>query len=136
MTETPIPTGAPTQAIRDLADEFHLLVVERSAAKATLEEVEARYDVAQARLFDAIEAAGLRSVRTGAGMFSLNDLAWPRIADPSAALAWAEANAPEFITLNHQRLISPVREAIKEGRDLPPGVDFTTSRKIRYTAAR
>jgi hypothetical protein len=87
-------------------------------------------------LFDAIENAGLRSVKVAAlGTFSLYDLAWAKIEDRDKALKWAEDNCPEVITLNHQQLSVMVRAALKEEGPMPEGVEFTTSRKISWRKA-
>lgn len=132
-----VSTGlAPSAVVRALADEFHLRKIARDAAKQTYDTHQEHYDAAERALFNAIENAGLTSVRTPAGLFSLSDLAWPRIEDRDRLVAWAEAERPELITLNLQRLQTPLREALKEGQELPPGLGFTTSRKIRYTAPK
>lgn len=87
-------------------------------------------------LFDAIENAGLRSVKVAnLGTFSLYDLAWAKIEDKDKALQWAEDNCPEVITLNHQQLAVMVRAALKEEGPMPDGVGFTTSRKISWKKA-
>lgn len=131
-----VPTATVNAKIRDLADEFHMRKIARDAAKETLDRHQAEYDKAEADLFDAIENAGLSSVRTPAGLFSLNDLAWPKVEDRDRLVAWAEHENPELLSVNLQRLQTPLREALREGKDLPPGLGFTTSRKIRFTAPR
>jgi len=112
------------------------LAVERlalDAIEADVKEVKLRCDQLEAELFDAIENAGLRAIKVdNIGTFSLNDLAWARIADRQAALEWAEANMPEILTLNHTSLSMLVRAAIKGEGDMPAGVEFTTSRKISW----
>jgi hypothetical protein len=132
----PAPAAEPSSHVRDLADEYHMRKIARDAAKQTYERHQAEYDIAEAALFDAIENAGLQSIRTPAGLFSLSDLAWPRIEDRERLMTWAENEAPELLTLNLQRLQTPLREALKDGSELPPGLGFTTSRKIRHTAPK
>ena len=68
------------------------------------------------------------------GTFSLNDLAWARVEDPAAAKEWADQYHPELLTLNHTRLSTIVREALKgeSGAVIPPGVTYTVSRKINW----
>lgn len=95
------------------------------AARATKERLEDA-------LFDALEAEGVRQVRHHRGLFSMNDLAWAAVEDESKAREWAEAEHPEIITLNRMRLSVMVREAIKAGTDMPPGVTFSTSRKVTW----
>lgn len=124
------------QRIVRLSEAYHAAKIEYDAAKVTVDAAKERHDAAEAELFDAIENAGLTSVRTVAGLFSLNDLAWPKIEDRDRLIAWAEAEHPELLTLNTQRLQTPLREAIKNGDELPPGLSYTTSRKIRFTASR
>lgn len=90
-------------------------------------------DLAEAALFDLMETQGLRSVRHKTlGLFSLNDLAWAKVSDEAVARAWAEATMPEIITLNRQRLSVVVRESLRGERDMPPGVEFSTTRNISW----
>jgi len=124
-----IPEGSPLDTLADdLADKRNLLDLASDAEKAARRDVER----AEAALFDAMEAQNLRAIRTPRGLFSLNDQAWASVVDEAAAREWAEANLPEIISLNRSRLSVVVRTAIKEGMALPPGVDFTTSRKITW----
>ncbi len=90
------------------------------------------YEMAETALFDALEAEGLRQIRTPRGLFSMNDLAWASVDDEDKARLWAEAENPELLTLNRQRLSVMVRRALENGEPLPPGVTFTTSRKITW----
>lgn len=90
------------------------------------------YELAETGLFDALEAQGLRQIRTPRGLFSMNDLAWASVEDEDKARLWAEAESPELLTLNRQRLSVLVRRALENGLELPPGVTFTTSRKITW----
>lgn len=126
----------PSARIRNLADRFHQMKIVRDAATDTLKRAQEEYDRAEADLFDALEDAGLQSVRTPAGLFGLNDLAWPRIEDRERLMAWAEHERPELLTLNLQRLQTPLREALRDGVELPPGLGYTTTRKIRHTPPR
>jgi hypothetical protein len=110
-------------------ERLNILQAEERAQASVVAELE------QA-LFDAIENAGLRSVKVaGLGTFSLYDLAWAKIADRNVAMKWAEDNCPEVITLNHQQLSVMVRAALKEEGPMPEGVEFTTSRKISWRKA-
>jgi hypothetical protein len=124
-----IPEGSVVAALAHvLADRRIALDAARDAA----DEAEREYREVEAQLFDAMEAQNLTAIRTPRGLFRLNDLAWAKIIDGEAARAWAEANLPEVITLNLQRMAVVVRTALKAGQELPPGVDFTTSRKITW----
>lgn len=129
-------TTAAVDHIRGLADTFHEIKAERDAAKLVLDAIEPAYAEAESALFEAIENAGLESVRTQRGLFSLNDLAWPRIEDRDRLMAWAEAEHPDLLTLNLQRLQTPLREALKAGQELPPGLTYSVTRKIRFTGAK
>lgn len=94
-----------------------------------LREVMEQYE---GKLFDALEKANLRSVRHARGLFTLNDLAWPDITDAELARAWATDKMPELLTLNHQKLAVVVREHLKGEGAMPDGVEFHTSRKIKW----
>lgn len=124
----------------ELADLAHL-VADYKAKLDLLEDekkrVQGDYDAAQAALFDALENAGIRQIRTQRGLFSMNDLAWASIEDVEKAKVWADLHHPELITLNLQRLSKYVRDFLKGADDaaiteLPEGVTFKTSRKITW----
>jgi len=83
-------------------------------------------------LFDMLEAEGVRQVRHARGLFTMNDLAWASVEDEQVAREWAEANAPELITLNRQRLSAMIRPLVKSDGELPPGVSYTTGRKVTW----
>lgn len=121
------------RGLNDLIERYAELRREREEATA-LEKVRREVeDDAERELFDEMERLGLRSARHERyGLFILDDKAWPKITDSLAARGWAESEAPDLITLNSTRLGPYVREALKEGRELPPGVDFTLSRKIQW----
>jgi len=87
----------------------------------------------EAALFDAMEKLNLRSVQHARGRFTLNDLAWASVADEDKAREWAEAAMPELLMLNRQRLSAVVRQFLRGERDaMPPGVDYSVSRKISW----
>lgn len=105
----------------------------REAASAREKELRAIEDRAEADLFDAMERVNLRSAtHDELGMFILSDLAWAKVTDEAKAREWAEHEAPELLLLNRQRLAVVVREALKGERDMPPGVDWTTSRGVNW----
>lgn len=117
-----------------LVERYVRARVERERAEEELKRLRSIETEAELALFDALERYGLRAVVHEAyGHFRLNDQAWARITDLAAAREWAESQAPELITLNHQRLSVLVREFLRGERDeLPPGVGYTTSRKIAW----
>lgn len=127
--------------LKRLADLLADAKIRYEKAQAEADEEKKSYDVIEATLFDALEAAGMSAFRTERGLFRLNDLAWARIEDAEAAKAWADAHMPELLTLNSQRLSKIVRDALKgdveidgavEGTGLMPGVGYVTSRKITW----
>lgn len=138
MTEQKVPEAPARikELVHAVADRRLALDEANEAAKAA----QTSYDEAEAVAFDAMEDAGLVSVRTDRGLFRLNDLAWASVEDEEQARAWAEAHAPELLTLNRQRLSVIVRKVIKGEEDAPgttpgqtpPGVTFRTSRKITW----
>lgn len=126
----------------DLADKRVIWEAADNLAKTHRQQ----YEDAQTRLFDALEAGGLRAVRTARGLFSINDLPWAQVVDPERARLWADQNMPDLLGLNHARLSKIIRDALKGdvtidggvphdnpmGVSMPPGVDYTTSRKITW----
>lgn len=141
MTDQPDPfreiiadnTTAPE--LTELAKRLAVLKTRLQMIEDEEKKARGNYEQVEAELFDAMENAGLRQIRTGEGLFSLNDLAWAKIEDPEKAKAWADQNMPELLTLNNQRLSKIVRDILKgeaETQELPDGVGFTTSRKITW----
>lgn len=136
-------TGAPVQAsgkIRELADTLADRKIELEEANDVAKRAQEAYDTVEAELFTILEDAGITSIRTERGLFRLNDLAWAKVEDEEQARAWADKFMPELLTLNRQRLSVVVRKIVRGEEDAPgvtpgqtpPGVAFTTSRKITW----
>lgn len=106
--------------------------VAREAAEEHAKQLRRAEEAIEVQLFDLMEKMNLRSVQHARGRFSLNDLAWPVTEDADAAREWAKIAQPDLLLLNNQRLAVIVREALRGERDMPPGVDFRTSRKISW----
>lgn len=129
--------------LADLADQYADIRRDLTDANAAAKAVQEQHDILEARLFAALEDANLRSIRTERGLFTLNDLAWAKVVDEAAAREWAEHNMPELLLLNRARLSPAIRPVLAgeenlpgvEPGQLPPGVDFTTSRKINFRKA-
>ncbi len=119
--------------LKAIADDLANARVELDKAADAEKAARAVYEQYESELFTALENAQLLQFRTERGLFSRNELAWAKVENEDTARAWAEANLPELLLLNRQRLSVIVREYLKGERDeLPPGVDFTTSRKITW----
>lgn len=126
------PKAAP-ESLDAMIRAFSAARTQYEAADKRSKELHRVADELAIVLFDAMERLSLRSVRHELGTFSLNDLAWASIKDRDAALAWANAEMPELVTLNNQRLSVYIREWIRgEHPDPIPGVDFTASRGINW----
>lgn len=116
-----------------LANKLAVKRAELAALSEETKEVQKAHDAIEAELFEALENAGIGQIRVDhLGLFSLSDLAWPKIDDEAAARAWADAEFPEAITLNRQRLQTLVRGRLKKNEDLPPGIGYTVTRKINW----
>lgn len=139
MTDIDAAVTTPARH-KELADKVADSRITLDRASDIQKQAQAEYDAAEAELFDAMENADLRSIRTERGLFSLNDLAWASVEDEDQARTWAEHHLPELLTLNRQRLSVIVRKIIKGEEDAPgvpagqtpPGVTFRTSRKITW----
>lgn len=137
---TEATTATAAGPLRELADAVANDRIQLDKANDIAKEAQALYDVSEVALFDAMENAGLQSVRTERGLFRLNDLAWASVDDEELARRWADEYMPELLTLNRQRLSVIVRKVIKGEEDAPgttpgqtpPGVTFRTSRKITW----
>lgn len=133
----PVPHG-PGAHLRDLADQYAFQRTVVEAMKDELKPEDAKLVAITATLFDAMEAAGLHSVRTAKGLFTLSDLADAKVIDATTFVEWAKQEMPEILHPNFQRLSKLVRDSLKgessfpgiEG--LPPGVDFATRRGITW----
>lgn len=133
------PAGSPAAGhltqTRDLAHRLAGARVALDEAKEATAAAQAVYDDLERQLFEGLENAGVRSIVTELGRFTLNDLAWATVEDAAAARDWAAHVAPELLVLNHQSLSKIVRDTLKgegEFTELPPGVTFKTSRKITW----
>lgn len=132
--------GQESDDDRPAPDSINALIEAYAAARSAKTEAAERQkklqqveDHATRDLFDALERVNLRSVKHDTlGTFSLNDLAWPKVVDEELVRAWAQMEMPDVITVNKQRLAVIVREALKGERDMPPGLEYSTSRKINW----
>lgn len=123
--------------------ELDALIIAYATARSIREDVTEREKQlrnieakAEQDLFDAIERLGLRSVRhRELGLFTLNDMANGTVTDEAALREWALNEMPELMLPNRQRLGKVVRDTLKEGGTLPPGVDATFYRKINWRRA-
>jgi len=126
--------------IGQLADALADARINLERAKDEVSNLQGVYDAIEADLFEALENLDVRSFRTPRGLFMLNDTVWASVSDEAAARQWAEANMPELITLNRNRLAVVVRTVLKgeeavpglEPGQQPPGVDWKASRKINW----
>lgn len=134
MTEAPI--DARTVDLEALVEAYVAARTTReeiSDREKYLREIEGRAETA---LFDSIERQGLKSVRHKTlGLFSLNDLAWPSVVGNDELVAWAREAQPDLLTINKQSLGKIMRDAMRAGDELPPGVEPTFSRKISWRRA-
>lgn len=98
-------------------------------------------DKAEADLFDFLESQNLRSVRDATrGLFTISDIAEPRVVDAASLVTWAEDAMPEILTANRSRLGAIIREILRGDRPmvngtpegLPPGVEATFRRSINW----
>lgn len=127
------PTAPEQRASLDYLIRAYAVAREkREAAGAEEKRLRVIEDDAERELFDALEQQGLHSIRHELGQFILNDQAWSKVVDPIAARGWAEEHAPDLITLNVTRLNPTVRNALKEGLELPPGVEYSIKRSIQW----
>lgn len=123
--------------------EVNDLIVAYALARTLREEVSAREDElrivenrAEQALFDGLERLNLRQARHETlGLFSLNDQANAKVNDAAALREWAVIERPELINVNRQSLGKIVRDTLKEGGELPPGVEPTFYRKISWRKA-
>ena len=99
-----------TTKIDTLIEAYAIARAARETLAAQVKAAQETEDREEAALFDAMEAQGLRSVRhKDLGLFSLNDLAWAKVTDEALARSWAEATAPEIITLKVEPRIDTIR---------------------------
>ena len=88
---------------------------------------------AERALFEALERLNLRSVRHATlGLFTMNDMANADVTDEAKLREWALEEMPDLMLPNRMRLGKVVRDTLKEGGDLPPGVDVVFYRKISW----
>lgn len=76
------------------------------------------------------DAQGISSLKIGAENFYIQDEPHCSIKDKEASMSWAEAEAPQLITLQWNSLNSLVKEQLIAGEATPPGVDVFMKSKI------
>lgn len=136
MTEQ-LPIGAePREATPALDRLIAEYVVARSRKEQLADELKGANQqeaIAEVRLFEAIEALGLRAVKSKEhGQFILSDLAWASTTDVERARDWLLAEMPEILTPNATKLAMIVREAIRGEREMPPGIEPKFTRRINW----
>lgn len=137
MIDDQIPIGEeaaePGKHLKGLIAEY---AVKRRRREQIDDEKRAAQDaeaIAEARLFDAIEAQGLRSVKSEEfGLFILSDLAWAAVTDVAVAREWIDQEMPEILSPNATKLALIVREAIRGERSMPPGIEAKYTRRINW----
>lgn len=120
--------------------ELNALIEDYATARAVRESVsdeEKRLRATEGRaeqaLFDGLERLGLRSARHKTlGLFTLNDMANGSVIDAAKLREWALEEMPELLSPHASKLGKIVRDALKEGEPLPPGVEATFYRKINW----
>lgn len=138
MADDALPIGVAEEA--PAPERFEKLIADYAIARSRREQIEEEKKrasqaeaIAEAKLFDALEGAGLRSVRSKElGLFTLSDVAWAAVTDPVAARAWVDANMPEVLSMNATKLAVVVREAARGEREMPPGLDAKYTRRIGW----
>lgn len=129
MTD-PIPERPELNA---LMEAYAIARASREAAGDVEKERRKIEDEAERALFDAMERIGIRSARhEHYGQFSLNDLANAVVIDEPQLRAWALEEMPELMLPNRMRLGKVVRDTLKEGGTLPPGVEVEFKRGINW----
>jgi len=135
--QTEIQPGDPTRTERPelnaLMEAYAIARAGREAAGDVEKERRRIEDEAERQLFDAMERLQLRSARHDTyGLFTLNDMANAVVTDEGELRKWALEEMPELLLANRARLGKVVRDTLREGGVMPPGVDVAFKRGINW----
>jgi hypothetical protein len=115
---------------------------EHELKKRASETAEKEYRTYEAQLWDEMEDTGQQSIKLDLGAdgvisFVRRETISARILDKDTLLDALEQSAlsDEFVTIGFQkaRLNSLVNERIKQGRPLPEGCDFASTKRITHS---
>lgn len=97
---------------------------EYSEAKRVSDTAKERFEAAQARLLERMEAEEVDSLRADGTTFSPVEKVYASVQDRTDFVAWARDNEPELIEDRERKelLNALVRERLDNGEPLPPGV--------------
>lgn len=117
------------EEIRELAR----LRAEYVSAKAAADEAKLAYDIAHQALWERMDATEVHGVKIDGTNYIFNQpKPYGTVADKAEFVRWALENAPELVEYEpRQALVNErVRQAIDNGEELPPGVNFYTKKTV------
>jgi hypothetical protein len=127
-------------ALRTLAESLSTLRVQKEKAEAELKELGKLVDARTTELLDAMDVAGLTSIRVdGVGLFSPMRSTYWSIEDRVAFFAWLKAEKPgDYDALvkpdiHPQTLRGWCNEVVKSGSAPPPHTTSFTKSGVRIT---
>lgn len=116
--------------LADVAEAYN----EAREIKESLEEDLSKQNVTVEALLrvltDALEAAGLTSIRTDRYSFSTSPEPYPSVIDRPALRAWSQVHMPDSLALPWQTLASVTKAALESGEAIPPGVEVFIKTKL------
>ena len=133
------PETDPVAGMAGLLNTFRLKRVARDNAKAAAEEAEGAYREIEAKLIEAMEDAGMKSVKTDAGTFTAQRTVYGKVEDEAAFLAWAEGKGIRAeltrTEIQKARVNEIARGCLESSGDFPPGLTFSETRYIAVRGA-
>ena len=133
------PETDPVAGMAGLLNKFRLKRIARDNAKITADQAEAEYRDSEAMLIAAMEDAGLKSVKTDNGTYTVQRTVYGKVEDAEAFIGWAATQGLEQqltrVEVYKARVNEIVREALENGSDLPPGISFSETRFVSVRGA-
>jgi hypothetical protein len=113
------------------------LYLQRDKLKAAADEAERAFKAAQAALFERMDAEKVDGIKVDGIGFSPARTVYATVKDRAAFVAWAEVHNPELVQPRERKslLNDEVRQALDDGRELPPGVSFYAREYVSQRAA-
>lgn len=112
-------------ALESLLAEWDAVARQKADLENEISDLNARTEAIERIAFVKMEAAGVENLTVGSGRFSRTTDVSVKAADVAAIRAWYAAHAPDLLTVHSSRLTSDVKAALKEGGDIPDGVEWS-----------
>lgn len=116
--------------LADIATAYNEARQRKEALEDDLSKQDVTVEALLRVLTDALDAAGLTSIRTEQYSFSTSPEPYPSVKDRPVLRAWAQVHMPDSLALPWQTLASVTKAALESGEPVPPGIEVFIKTKL------